>query len=114
MFCFVAQLTLWYIYPFLSLIALGTATAIAYASPWTGVVYLVRPDFIGKAYGAVVGIYNAMFSVVPIIVGVLRAHYGSYYYSQAFLAFLGFCSLILAILIKIEDTKYDNMIDGKK
>ncbi|CAK85786.1 unnamed protein product (macronuclear) [Paramecium tetraurelia] len=112
--CFVSHITLWYIYPFLSLIALGTANAIAYASPWTGVVYLVRPDYLGKAYAVVVGIYNGLFSIFPIVVGVLRAYYGSYYYSQLFLSFLGFCSLIAAILIKIEDVKQENLIDGNK
>lgn len=93
---------------------MGTANAIAYASPWTGVVYLVRPDYLGKAYAVVVGTYNGLFSIFPIVVGVLRAYYGSYYYSQLFLSFLGLCSLITAILIKIEDVKQENLIDGNK
>jgi len=50
------------------------ANTIAYAAPWTGIVYLVRPDALGKAYAILVGFYNAMFTITPLLVGLFRAY----------------------------------------
>lgn len=72
--CSVAHVMILYVYPFFSLILLGIANTIAYAAPWTGVVYLVRPDALGKAYAILVGFYNAMFTITPLLVGLFRAY----------------------------------------
>lgn len=71
--CTISHITIWYIYPFLSLILLGTSLSLAFSAAWTGVVYLVRPDYLGKAYALVIAVNNLTFSVVPIGVGGLRA-----------------------------------------
>jgi hypothetical protein len=59
--------------PFLSLILLGTSLALAFASAWTGIVFLVRPDSLGKAYAIIIALYNFTFTIVPMAVGGLRA-----------------------------------------
>lgn len=66
---------IWYVFPFFSLILLGTSLALSFASAWTGIVYLVRPDCLGKAYALVIAIYNFTFTLVPLAVGALRAYY---------------------------------------
>lgn len=72
--CSVAHVMILYIYPSFSLILLGIANTIAYAAPWTGIVYLVRADALGKAYAILVGFYNAMFTITPLLVGLMRAY----------------------------------------
>jgi hypothetical protein len=51
---------------------LGFAFALAFATIWTGIVYVIDEAGHGKAYGAVVGIYNMFMTVVPLIVRFLK------------------------------------------
>jgi hypothetical protein len=53
---------------------LGFSLALAFATIWTGVIYVIQPDQYGKAYGVIVSLYNAGFTLVPLLVGVLRAY----------------------------------------
>lgn len=68
--CMIAHISIWYIYPFFSMICLGTGLAIALAGPWTSIIYVVKPYQIGKAYSYVLAIYNSLFSIFPLIVGI--------------------------------------------
>jgi hypothetical protein len=52
---------------------LGFALALAFATIWTGIVYVIPADQLGKAYGIIVALYNIGFSFVPLIVGFIRA-----------------------------------------
>ena len=63
------------------MICLGIGLAISFAGPWTSFVFLIKPFYLGRAYAFVVAIYNALFSIFPVLVGLLRAHYGTYFYS---------------------------------
>lgn len=72
--CITSHLMIWYIYPFISLMLLGTSLGLAFSAAWTGIVYIVRPDALGKAYALVIAVNNISFSIVPLLVGGLRAY----------------------------------------
>ncbi|CAD8077369.1 unnamed protein product [Paramecium sonneborni] len=110
--CTFSHLMIWYVFPFLSLILLGTSLALAFASAWTGIVFLVRPDTLGKAYALVIAVYNFTFTLVPLAVGALRAYYGTYFYSQIMLSILGAIAFILSIFIYQLDKNQENILDG--
>lgn len=60
---------------FVGLILLGCSLALAFATIWTGIVYVIPADRYGKAFGVIVSMYNAAFTLVPLIVGLLRAYH---------------------------------------
>lgn len=53
---------------------LGFSLALAFASIWTGIVFVIPADQYGKAFGVIVSLYNAGFTVVPLAVGAMRAY----------------------------------------
>ncbi|KAM3141038.1 hypothetical protein pb186bvf_006839 [Paramecium bursaria] len=108
--CMIAHISIWYIYPFFSMICLGTGLAIALAGPWTSIIYIVKPYQIGKAYSYVLAIYNSLFSIFPVMVGILRAYYGTYFYSQIMLSFLAG----VALLISFKFINKSKVLDGLK
>jgi hypothetical protein len=66
---------IWYSYPFAGLLSIGFALALAYSSVWTGIIFVVDNDRLGKAYAILVGLYNFGFTIIPLIIGVLRAYF---------------------------------------
>ena len=53
---------------------LGFSFALAFATIWTGIVYVINEENHGKAYGAIVGIYNLFMLGVPLIVGFTQIY----------------------------------------
>ena len=92
------------------MICLGTGLAIALAGPWTSIIYVVKPYQIGKAYSYVLAIYNSLFSIFPLIVGILRAYYGTYFYSQIMLSILAG----VALIISLKFVNKSKVLDGYK
>lgn len=77
---FTGHLLIWYNYPFIGLLSIGFALALAYSSVWTCIVYIVKADRLGKAYAILVGLYNFGFTIIPLMIGILRAVLKTYYY----------------------------------
>ena len=98
---------------------LGFSLALAFATIWTGVIFVIRADGLGKAFGVIVSLYNACFTVVPLAVGIMRAYLlfcnysytNNYFIAQIFLLVLGIIAFIFSILIYVEDHATGRRID---
>ncbi len=77
---FIGHILIWYNFPFTGLLAIGFALALSYSSVWTSIIYVVEANRLGKAYAIVVGLYNSGVTIIPLIIGLLRAWSKTYYY----------------------------------
>jgi MFS family permease len=61
----------WYYHPAIGLVFLGLAYSVYAAAIWPAVVYVVKPNQVGTAYGLVTAIQNSGLAIAPLVVGAL-------------------------------------------
>jgi hypothetical protein len=54
------------------MILIGLAYALSFATVWSSIIYIADPRRYGNAFATVVSFYNLLFSISPIVVGILR------------------------------------------
>jgi MFS family permease len=102
-----------YAQPAVGLVCLGIAYSVYAAAIWPAVVYVVKKNQVGTAYGLVTAVQNSGLAIVPLIVGALTKknpkndpsyHSGGYLVAEyAFVAFGVAGCLISIILIMHKD-----------
>jgi hypothetical protein len=60
------------------MVTLGITYSLTFATVWSSLVYVVSPEFYGRAFATVVSTYNLLFTISPLIVGYLRRFYNKY------------------------------------
>jgi len=61
----------WYAQPAVGLVFQGIAYSVYAAAIWPAVVYVVKPNQVGTAYGLVTAVQNSGLAIVPLAVGAL-------------------------------------------
>jgi len=61
----------WYAHPVIGLVLQGVAYSVYAAAIWPAVVYVVKPNQVGTAYGLVTAVQNSGLALVPLAVGAL-------------------------------------------
>ena len=69
----IGQLLVWFYEPFVGALLLGTAYVTTFTAVCTGVIFVVNPEHYGKSYSTIIGLYNTGFTVVPLLIGVMRS-----------------------------------------
>lgn len=78
--CTISHILIWYFMPFLAMLVMGTALALSFATIWTAIIYVIKPEEYGKAFATIIALDNIGFTIIPLIIGALRTYTQTYYY----------------------------------
>jgi len=100
--------------PALSMIVLGAAFVLVPACIWPSVPLIVDPRCVGTAFGLMTAIQNLGLAIYPVANGALRDATHGYTASQIMFAVLGFCGLVLSILLLRADRREGGHLERAK
>jgi len=108
------SLGLTHVSPVLSMIVLGAAFVLVPACIWPSVPLIVDERRVGTAFGLMTAIQNVGLATFPLVNGALRDATHGYTASQVMFAGLGFCGLILSLLLLRADHREGGRLERAK
>jgi hypothetical protein len=106
----------WYAHPAVGLVFQGIAYSVYAAAIWPAIVYVVKPNQVGTAYGLVTAVQNSGLAIAPLVVGGLTEltpasdpsrNSGGYKTAEYFFMACGVCGIILSIWL-------NSTVDGQR
>jgi hypothetical protein len=73
---------------------------------WPSVAVVVEARLLGSAYGLTTAIQNTGLASVPLIVGAIHDHTGTYTSSEIFLAATAVIGVVVGLLLNIVDRRF--------
>jgi len=100
-----------------ALYSVGIHDSIYSAVMWPSVSIIVEDSVMGSAYGIVTSLANILAAVFPIAIGCIHDETinvkNGYFWTEAFLAIIGYVSLLISIWIWFEDKKTGSVLQTK-
>ncbi len=97
--------------PWIPMIILGISFSLVPAVLWPALPLIVSERQLGTAYGVIAMVQNIGLFLVPLAVGAIRDHTGSYNYAMLMFGALGVLGLIFAIWLKFIEVKQGRYLD---
>ncbi len=97
-------MNVWYFAVVIMLI-LGVAFSLVPSAMWPSVPKIIPMKQLGTAYAIIFYIQNIGLSLVPVFIGKVNGEYNNYSITMGIFAIFGLIAVILALLLKVEDSR---------
>jgi len=97
--------------PYVPLVIIGISYSVYAAAIWPSVAYVVREHELGTAYGVVTAIQNIGLGVTPLVVGVIKDHFGTYKYVEFMFMCIAIVGFILGIILIIHNARINGVLN---
>jgi hypothetical protein len=66
---------IWYYDPMVGILTLGIGIGFGWVVLYTGLIHLIQPHLYGKGFSILIAFNNIGFTIVPLVVSLLRRYY---------------------------------------
>jgi len=100
----------WYAQPAVGLTFQGIAYSVYASAIWPAIVYVVKPNQVGTAYGLVTAVQNSGLAIAPLIIGALTEvnpatdpskNSGGYFKAELFFIACGALGVVISVVLNL-------------